>query len=177
MSERDPLLRITSSSQPTMKPILSRARLLAPINTTHADLTLLACCVVTGMLDCAVFNNYGVFVGMQTGTCHNPSSPRSPNYELTSQATPSSSVSAQPDSRAHSPTLTLLPLSPSLHSPLAPSSLRTSRSSWVRYAAQSSQRISPHRLCASSSLRSLQHSTSPLSTTVTKAPLSSAIHA
>ena len=47
----------------------SRANLLVPLDPKRGDLALLACCFVTGMLDCAVFNNYGVFVGMQTGIC------------------------------------------------------------------------------------------------------------
>ncbi|KAB8360601.1 hypothetical protein FH972_024339 [Carpinus fangiana] len=47
--------------------ILARKRLLGAVKTNHGDLCLLAYCFVTGMLDCASFNNWGVFVAMQTG--------------------------------------------------------------------------------------------------------------
>lgn len=67
MSERDPLLQHRTEELIMKRNILSRASMLAPVDPKHGDLALLACCFVTGMLDCGVFNNYGVFVGMQTG--------------------------------------------------------------------------------------------------------------
>ena len=39
----------------------SRARFLGPIEKDHGDLALLACCFVTGMVDAAVFSNWGEF--------------------------------------------------------------------------------------------------------------------
>lgn len=38
-----------------------------PVSPKHGDYALLACSFVTGLLDCATFNNWSVFVGMQTG--------------------------------------------------------------------------------------------------------------
>lgn len=37
------------------------------ITSKHADIALLFCSFVTGLLDCAAFLNWGTFVGMQTG--------------------------------------------------------------------------------------------------------------
>lgn len=45
----------------------SRAYLLGPVKRDHADLALLACSFVTGMVDAASFSNWSAFVGMQTG--------------------------------------------------------------------------------------------------------------
>ncbi|KAK1061894.1 hypothetical protein LTR74_010686 [Friedmanniomyces endolithicus] len=45
----------------------SRRSLLGPITKDHGDLPLLACCLVSGMVDAASFKNWGMFVGMQTG--------------------------------------------------------------------------------------------------------------
>lgn len=47
--------------------LFSLAYLLGPVTKNHADLALLTCCFVTGLVDAAVFANYTVFVGMQTG--------------------------------------------------------------------------------------------------------------
>lgn len=48
--------------------LLTKARWLEKLDPKRGgDLALLSCCVVTGVLDCAAFNNWGVFVGMQTG--------------------------------------------------------------------------------------------------------------
>ena len=46
---------------------LSRAYIFGPVKKSHGDLALLACCLVTGMVDSASFSNWGAFVGMQTG--------------------------------------------------------------------------------------------------------------
>lgn len=37
------------------------------IDTKRGDLLLLACCFVTGLLDCSTFRNWAIFVSMQTG--------------------------------------------------------------------------------------------------------------
>ncbi|KAF2168237.1 hypothetical protein M409DRAFT_65710 [Zasmidium cellare ATCC 36951] len=69
---------------PARKPgFFSRARILGPVGKEHGDLALLACCLVTGMVDAASFMNWEVFVAMQTGntvilglsTAGNPSNP------------------------------------------------------------------------------------------------------
>lgn len=44
-----------------------RQYLVAPINPHHADLPLLACCFVTGIIDAGAYNAWGTFMGMQTG--------------------------------------------------------------------------------------------------------------
>lgn len=45
----------------------SRRRILGPVEKDYGDYGLLACSLVTGMVDGASFLNWGVFVGMQTG--------------------------------------------------------------------------------------------------------------
>lgn len=45
----------------------SRRNLLGPVTKDHGDLPLLACSLVTGLVDGACFRNWGMFVGMQTG--------------------------------------------------------------------------------------------------------------
>lgn len=45
----------------------SRRRMLGPVEKDYGDYGLLACSLVTGMVDGASFLNWGVFVGMQTG--------------------------------------------------------------------------------------------------------------
>ena len=47
--------------------LFSRARIFGPVKQERGDLALLACCLVTGLVDAASFSNWGVFVGMQTG--------------------------------------------------------------------------------------------------------------
>lgn len=47
----------------------SRRRILGPVVKDYGDYGLLACSMVTGMVDGASFLNWGVFVGMQTGEC------------------------------------------------------------------------------------------------------------
>ncbi|KAL8707506.1 MAG: hypothetical protein Q9220_007496 [cf. Caloplaca sp. 1 TL-2023] len=49
------------------KPRRLRPYLAAPIDTHHADLPLLACCFVTGIIDAGAYNAWGTFMGMQTG--------------------------------------------------------------------------------------------------------------
>nr|OQO25763.1 hypothetical protein B0A51_05973 [Rachicladosporium sp. CCFEE 5018] len=45
----------------------SRRRILGPVEKPGGDYALLACCLVTGLVDAASFGNWGIFVGMQTG--------------------------------------------------------------------------------------------------------------
>ncbi|KAI4222215.1 MAG: hypothetical protein L6R36_006315 [Xanthoria steineri] len=44
-----------------------RRYLAANVSTRHADLPLLACCFVTGIIDAGAYNAWGTFMGMQTG--------------------------------------------------------------------------------------------------------------
>lgn len=39
--------------------LFSRARILGPVEKDHGDWALLACCLVTGMVDAASFMNWG----------------------------------------------------------------------------------------------------------------------
>lgn len=49
--------------------LLQRLRLhfAAEINTTYATIPMLACCLISGLVDSTIFNAYGTFVSMQTG--------------------------------------------------------------------------------------------------------------
>ena len=49
------------------KTFWTRRNLFGPLTNKHGDYALLACSFVTGLLDCSTFNNWSVFVGMQTG--------------------------------------------------------------------------------------------------------------
>ncbi|KAF2102706.1 hypothetical protein NA57DRAFT_71692 [Rhizodiscina lignyota] len=49
------------------KRIFTPQYILEPIQPTFGDLALLVCCFVSGMTDAVSFDNWGVFVGMQTG--------------------------------------------------------------------------------------------------------------
>lgn len=42
-------------------------RIFGPVTNDYGDLALLACSLVTGMVDAASFANWSVFCGMQTG--------------------------------------------------------------------------------------------------------------
>lgn len=44
-----------------------RRYLAAPVNLQHAEMPLLACCFVTGIIDAGAYNAWGTFMGMQTG--------------------------------------------------------------------------------------------------------------
>jgi hypothetical protein len=48
--------------------LLSRRRILGPVNKDFGDYALLVHSFCTGLVDAASFANWGVFVGMQTGT-------------------------------------------------------------------------------------------------------------
>lgn len=37
------------------------------LSNRHADLLLLLCCLVSGLVDSTIYNAYGTFVSMQTG--------------------------------------------------------------------------------------------------------------
>ncbi|KAL8950572.1 MAG: hypothetical protein Q9222_003406 [Ikaeria aurantiellina] len=53
--------------EPHKRPRQLHSYLVAPIDTHHADLPLLACCFVTGIIDAGAYNAWGTFMGMQTG--------------------------------------------------------------------------------------------------------------
>ena len=44
-----------------------RAHLLQQVSTTHADLIMLTCSFISGLVDSTIYNAYGTFVSMQTG--------------------------------------------------------------------------------------------------------------
>ncbi|KAL8699679.1 MAG: hypothetical protein Q9201_005864 [Fulgogasparrea decipioides] len=44
-----------------------RAYFGANISTNHADLLMLSCCFISGLVDSTIYNAYGTFVSMQTG--------------------------------------------------------------------------------------------------------------
>ena len=48
--------------------IFSRRYLSQTVDQRHGDIPLFVCCFTSGLLDSVSFNNWGVFVGMQTGT-------------------------------------------------------------------------------------------------------------
>ncbi|KAK3680105.1 hypothetical protein LTR78_000482 [Recurvomyces mirabilis] len=52
---------------PARTSFFSRRNILGPVTKDYGDLPLLACCLVTGMVDAASFRNWGMFIGMQTG--------------------------------------------------------------------------------------------------------------
>lgn len=68
MAERQPLLG--SNRRPESTSLLPRLRtsLNQEISRSWADLVLLSCYVVTGLLDSASTQVWGAFVSMQTGT-------------------------------------------------------------------------------------------------------------
>ena len=66
-SERDRLLSPPPSPRPRSRPQRLGAFLLQPLAPAHADLTLLACCLVTGLTDAAAYRAWSTFLSMQTG--------------------------------------------------------------------------------------------------------------
>ncbi|KAI9761496.1 MAG: hypothetical protein M4579_001006 [Chaenotheca gracillima] len=44
-----------------------KAYVKAEIKLTHTDIPTLSCCFISGLIDSAVFNAFGIFVSMQTG--------------------------------------------------------------------------------------------------------------
>lgn len=68
---------------PTRQSALSRLRahLAVEVSTTHADIFMLTCCLISGLVDSTIYNAYGTFVSMQTGNTIfiglGPSGPRS----------------------------------------------------------------------------------------------------
>ncbi|KAF6222460.1 hypothetical protein HO133_001546 [Letharia lupina] len=44
-----------------------KSHLCAELATSHADILLLTCCIISGLVDSTVYNAYGTFVSMQTG--------------------------------------------------------------------------------------------------------------
>ena len=45
-----------------------KAHLTVNVTLDHADVLLLPCCFVSGMVDSTIYHAYGVFVSMQTGS-------------------------------------------------------------------------------------------------------------
>ena len=48
------------------------AHLREEVSTSHADILMLICCLVSGLVDSTIYNAYGTFVSMQTGTSRPP---------------------------------------------------------------------------------------------------------
>jgi hypothetical protein len=44
-----------------------RAHLTEEVSTAHADILLLTCCLISGLVDSTIYDAYGTFVSMQTG--------------------------------------------------------------------------------------------------------------
>lgn len=44
-----------------------RAHLNNDVSTAHADVLMLTCCFISGLVDSTIYNAYGTFVSMQTG--------------------------------------------------------------------------------------------------------------
>ena len=57
-----------------------RAHLIEEVSTAHADILLLTCCLISGLVDSTIYNAYGTFVSMQTGML--PRSSYSPSNSL-----------------------------------------------------------------------------------------------
>jgi len=51
----------------SIKRVFTPEYILEPVEPTYGDLALLVCCFVSGMCDSTSFDNWGAFVGMQTG--------------------------------------------------------------------------------------------------------------
>jgi len=61
--EEQPLL-----SEPVLKPRFDK-NLMANVHRDWADVVLLLCYIITGLLDSAAISTWGSFVSMQTGSC------------------------------------------------------------------------------------------------------------
>ena len=68
--EETPLLRRHHSGPKTPQPLVSRwkSHLTAHVSRDWADLILILCYLITGLLDSASISVWGSFVSMQTGT-------------------------------------------------------------------------------------------------------------
>lgn len=53
-------------SPPELKQMV-KAYLTVDVTTNHADVLLLSCCFISGMVDSTIYHAYGTFVSMQTG--------------------------------------------------------------------------------------------------------------
>ena len=83
-----------------------RGHLNEDVSTSHADILMLTCCLVSGLVDSTIYNAYGTFVSMQTGTSRSPRVPfphSHPHFRvpfaytnLTTQAIPYSLALAVP---------------------------------------------------------------------------------
>ena len=43
-----------------------KKHLSVEVTTSHADILLLICCIISGLVDSTIYNAYGTFVSMQT---------------------------------------------------------------------------------------------------------------
>ncbi len=64
----DPPLDKPKPSGPS-RTFLQRSQIYCstPVSTNHADVLLLWCCVISGLVDSTIYNAFGTFVSMQTG--------------------------------------------------------------------------------------------------------------
>lgn len=53
-----------NDSRPTQR---LRQYLATEVDPNHADILLLSCCLISGLVDSTIYNAYGTFVSMQTG--------------------------------------------------------------------------------------------------------------
>jgi hypothetical protein len=85
----------------------ARSHLGNEISLSHADIPIIACCLVSGLCDSSAYNAWSCFVSMQTGSSSPPLPPR-PHSCLDSQpllqVTQSSSPSVPPVSQPAIPT-------------------------------------------------------------------------
>jgi hypothetical protein len=84
----------------------ARSHLGNEISLSHADIPIIACCLVSGLCDSSAYNAWSCFVSMQTGLS-SPPLPHFPHSRLDSQpllqVTQSSSPSAPPASQPATP--------------------------------------------------------------------------
>ena len=140
LKEQKPIQR----RRPGLVPRL-RAHLEENVSTSHADILMLTCCLVSGLVDSTIYNAYGTFVSMQTGTSRSPPVPFPHPHppllvpfaytNLATQAIPYSSALAVPPLftalRTLNPTAGPNPLPPFPASFSAVGSSLTSRASLV----------------------------------------------
>ena len=55
-----------SSNAQTIRPKGLTSYLSVEVTASHADILLLICCIISGLVDSTIYNAYGTFVSMQT---------------------------------------------------------------------------------------------------------------
>ena len=83
MAKEDPTLPITEDNSPNGSVPKPRRHhwesassyLRTEITLEHADIPIIACCLVSGLCDSSAYNAWQCFVSMQTGLCSHPLSP------------------------------------------------------------------------------------------------------